>query len=357
MSFTATTYRVLIASPSDLAEERKAAIEAVYEWNAQHAAAESSVLLPVAWETHAIPSSGVRPQEAINTQLLTTSDILVGMFWTKLGTNTGVAESGTVEEIDNFVAAGKPVLLYFSNRPIDPNKIDLAQHRRLKRFQRDTYTKALVGSFASPGELKVAITKHLLAQLRQMQATKSRARMPRIDEALKVTKLMVTHRKHKITPEAYAQFREELLGKRRTPNQTTDPIPPGEVGPNGHRVGYTKEGDKVEWIPDGENPGKEWPMIFRRNDNVILAAAEEFTDRIWYDRKLVLLANLKDRTETIKPDIYAGMLKAMKRAERKYGGKKALREYYSNDFEWGMLNGKLSALRWVMGDEWDMLDT
>ena len=93
MSFKSETLRVFIASPSDLTEERQAATDTVNEWNAQHAAAESVVLLPIKWETHAIPRSSVRPQEAINKQLVRGCDILIGMFWTKLGTNTGAAES------------------------------------------------------------------------------------------------------------------------------------------------------------------------------------------------------------------------------------------------------------------------
>jgi len=48
-------YRVMIGSPSDLAEERQAATDAINEWNAQHADAEGAVLLPVKWETHALP--------------------------------------------------------------------------------------------------------------------------------------------------------------------------------------------------------------------------------------------------------------------------------------------------------------
>jgi len=52
--------------------------------------------------------------------------------------------------------------------------------------------------------------------------------------------------------------------------------------------------------------------------------------------------------------VWKGAELAAKRVEEKYG----LDELGPwDDFEWGMLNGKLSAIRWMLGDEWDMLDT
>jgi hypothetical protein len=356
MPFEATTLRVLIASPSDLAEEREAATQAIIEWNALHAGAEFIVLLPVKWETHATPRAGVRPQQAINEQLVQNADLLVGLFWTKLGTTTGVADSGTVEEIDQFVAAGKPALLYFSSRPIAPAKIDMEQHKKLRAFKKATYQNALVGGFTSPDQLRQTLLIHLLRQVRELEVRRPANHSRKLDEAARITELIVAHKRHKITAEQFAQYRDQFAGRKNSKALTTDPVAPGEIGPNGHKVGYTKEGDKVEWLPDEENPGKTFAMILRRNDKAILAAEEEFFDVIWYDRKLVLQGNVSEGKETIDPQIEKGMLDAMRRIEKKYG-KRQLRNYYKNDFEWGMLNGKLSALRWVLGDDWDNLDT
>jgi hypothetical protein len=190
MLFTATTYRVLIASPSDLTEEREAATMAINDWNAQHAVAEGIVLLPVKWETHAYPESGVRPQEAINAHIVQTCDMLIGMFWTKLGTSTGVAESGTVEEINQFVEQQKPALVYFSKRPIDPGKIDLKQHRKLRAFKDETYRQALVGSFDSVNELRTTLLRDLTRQLRAMTANRPTARRSKLDEARQITEII-----------------------------------------------------------------------------------------------------------------------------------------------------------------------
>jgi hypothetical protein len=172
MTFNAQIFRVFIASPSDLTEERDAATEVINDWNAQHAAAEGVVLLPVRWETHARPQSGTRPQQAINDQLVSTCDILLGMFWTRVGTSTGVAESGTTEEFDQFVTASKPALLYFSRRLIDPARIDAKQHAKLKAFKKQTLTNALVGEFATIQSLKDQLLRNLTDQVRELKVDK-----------------------------------------------------------------------------------------------------------------------------------------------------------------------------------------
>ena len=228
MPFEAKIYRVLVASPSDMPEERQVATDAINEWNSLHAAAESIVLLPVKWETHATPQTGVRPQEAINDQLVETSDILIGMFWTRIGTDTGVAESGTIEEINQFVASGKPAMLYFSHRPIDPNRIDLKQHKKLREFEAETLKTALVGSFTGLDDLRHTLLRHLLSEVRQLAPARRRTKHieKKLDEAKKLNEIIHFHQQHNITPEQYDSYRE-LLGlkpSRRSRGESDNPV-------------------------------------------------------------------------------------------------------------------------------------
>lgn len=53
-------------------------------------------------------------------------------------------------------------------------------------------------------------------------------------------------------------------------------------------------------------------------------------------------------------DIWAGAKRARKKAERQLG--EGNYGPYSH-FECGIVNGKLSAVRWMLGEDWDMLDT
>lgn len=104
----------------------------------------------------------------------------------------------------------------------------------------------------------------------------------------------------------------------------------------------------------------------------LVDAERTLTQQVWYNRKWVLIDRVekgrlrlvkKEEWDKAKPQkqrgmiidtVWEGMLAGMKRAEEELGPDNI---GPWNDFEWGMINGKLSAIRWVLGDEWDMLDT
>jgi hypothetical protein len=102
----------------------------------------------------------------------------------------------------------------------------------------------------------------------------------------------------------------------------------------------------------------------------ILVAEDVLLNQVWYNRHVLLRERVESGRvkvveketyprppggrETVQRDVWKGALKSARRVERRCG-RQNLGPY--SDFDWGMINGKLSALRWVLGDEWDMLDT
>ena len=149
MSYEAKVFNVMIASPGDVASERNIIREMIYEWNAVHSRSRKIVLLPVGWESHSSPEMGKRPQEIINTQILDKCDLLVGVFWTRIGTSTGKYISGTVEEIEKHIDAGKPTMLYFSDQPAHLDSVDSKQYEKLKEFKASCKDRGLYETYDS----------------------------------------------------------------------------------------------------------------------------------------------------------------------------------------------------------------
>jgi hypothetical protein len=169
MSYESIVYRILIASPSDVDEETEVAARVIQDWNDLNSFNKKIVLLPVRWETHSSPTYGVRPQEAINKQIVDECDLLIGFFWTKIGTPTGVDLSGTIEEIKRVSKAGKPVMIYFSKRGKDPSQIDLSQLEALNKFKEEIYQVALVENFTSIVDFRDKISRQLEMKIRELQ--------------------------------------------------------------------------------------------------------------------------------------------------------------------------------------------
>lgn len=171
---TSRNLRVFLASPSDVGEEREAVKRAIDELNLQNADFWGTRLELVRWETHALPALG-RTQGVVNeTTDLEAIDIFVGLLWSRLGTPTGEAESGTVEEFERAYASwrkkGHPWLaFYFCDRPVKYAGVTGAeQFLRVARFREQFADKGLYFTFSTPQQLERLVFRHLSRIVDQM---------------------------------------------------------------------------------------------------------------------------------------------------------------------------------------------
>jgi hypothetical protein len=167
--YDARVLRVLIASPGDVKEERDELTQLMTRWNGVNSEEYGVVLQPVRWELDATPEQGERPQGVINRQLVDRSEILIGLFFSRLGTPTGVADSGTIEEIERFVATGRPVLLYFSNRDIPQRILNGRQFRALQRYKKDIRKRGLDFGYDSIEHLRLLVSEHLTKTVQHLR--------------------------------------------------------------------------------------------------------------------------------------------------------------------------------------------
>ncbi len=167
-----TEISVFVASPGDVAKERKALDAVVAEINRTVGQREGFRLALKKWETHARPAAG-RPQGAINQQL-GPSDIFVGVMWKRFGTPTGKAGSGTEEEYDEAYAQWKrkrkhkpEILFYFRESKFFPKtKAEIRHIEAVQTFREKVQGRQLAWSYPSAARFPDIVRPHLVEAAR-----------------------------------------------------------------------------------------------------------------------------------------------------------------------------------------------
>jgi hypothetical protein len=167
MPRSATIYRVFVASPSDVSEEREEVKQVINRVNKQLARSHNIQLEYVGWDTDTAPAIGADAQDAINQQINDNYDIFLGILGAKFGTPTKRAQSGTAEEftraLENF-QRGRclKVMVYFRHSAIEMDHDALDEAKRVVEFRKELENKgALYGQFESTTDFSHKLQMHL----------------------------------------------------------------------------------------------------------------------------------------------------------------------------------------------------
>jgi hypothetical protein len=70
MPRSSVVYEILIASPSDVVNERGMLADVIADWNSSHSRTRAISLQALRWELDATPGIGERPQDLLNKHLV-----------------------------------------------------------------------------------------------------------------------------------------------------------------------------------------------------------------------------------------------------------------------------------------------
>lgn len=181
MARTESVLTIFLASPGDVLEERNRLEDAIADWNRTWARNLGIRLELLRWEQDAYPDVGDDAQDVINQQLPQDYDLFVGLMWSRFGTPTTRAGSGTAEEFERALARSRAsrdvnILFYFKDTPIPPSQLDPAQLQRLHEFKKSLKLEGVLHWHFSDSEqfeklVSMHITKHVQNWRQRQQTT------------------------------------------------------------------------------------------------------------------------------------------------------------------------------------------
>lgn len=132
----------------------------INRWTSFHAEQNGIVLIPINWETHSYPEHGAHPQKILDSQLAGKSDMLVAIFGAKVGTPTDTSLSGTIEEIEEHIKAGKPIMLFF-RKYNDLSKTSSEELAKLESFKSSIKSQGLYREYDTEKDFEKAFSDAL----------------------------------------------------------------------------------------------------------------------------------------------------------------------------------------------------
>ena len=155
-----TQYDLLISCPGDVFDEVNIITEVVANFNQQFSNSLGIAIQPRHWSKSSYPQSGDKPQNLLNEQFVKDCDAAVAIFWTRFGTPTDEYKSGSEEEIEIMLDAGKQVFLYFCEKPVKPGYDD-KQYQLVQAFKEKYASKGIYSVYDSNESFKELFNAHL----------------------------------------------------------------------------------------------------------------------------------------------------------------------------------------------------